>query len=88
MDGNFVAFGFQNKDIRERLYGKSSSKEKTARLSAKTSRLLKKLQAHDFIAKIQRSRRWRVTEKGWATMSASVEIYEEGWLQVLEKQAA
>ena len=88
MDGNFVAFGFQNRDIRERLYGKSPSKKETAKRSARTSRLLKKLQAHGFVAKIQRSRRWRVTEKGWATMSASVEIYEEGWMQVLEKQAA
>ena len=88
MDGNHVAFGFQNRDVRERVFGTSPSGKETARWSARTSRLLKKLQAHGLIAKIPRSRRWRVTEKGWTIMSASLEIYEDGWQQVLDRKAA
>ena len=88
MNGDYVAFGFQNRDIRKTLLGDAKSPKTAARLSARTGRLLKKLQAHGLIAKIQRSRRWRVTEKGWTTMSSAVEIYEKGWAQVLDKKAA
>jgi hypothetical protein len=88
MDGDYVAFGFQNKDIRRHIFGTSSFKKETARWSAMTSRLLKKLHAHGLVAKIQRSRRWRVTEKGWSIMSASIVIYEEGWQQILYDIAA
>jgi hypothetical protein len=51
-------------------------------------RLSQKLRVHWLIAKVPRSRRWRVTEKGWATMSAAVEIYEVGWMKMTEKKAA
>ncbi len=88
MNGNHVAFGFQNRDIRRRLFEQPETQEDSARLSSKTGRLLKKLQVHGLIAKVPRSRRWRVTEKGWATMSASVEIYEVGWMKMTEKKAA
>jgi hypothetical protein len=88
MDGDYVAFGFQNRDIRGRLFEQPETQEDSARLSSKTGRLLKKLQVHGLIAKVPRSRRWRVTEKGWATMSAAVEIYEVGWMKMTEKKAA
>jgi len=88
MNGDYIAFGFQNRDIRDRLFGQPASKEHALRLSARTSRLFKKMQVHGLIAKIARSRRWRVTDKGWAIMAATVEIFEHGWQAVYEKNAA
>jgi hypothetical protein len=88
MNGDYIAFGFQNRELRARLFAPAKSKKTALRLSARTSRLLKKLQSHGLIAKIPRSRRWRVTEEGWKTMSTAVEIFERGWQQVLENKAA
>jgi len=87
-NGDYIAFGFQNRDIREQLFEPPESKKHALRLSARTSRLFKKMQVHGLIAKIPRSRRWRVTDKGWETMATTIEIYEQGWQQVFEKQAA
>jgi len=88
MNGDYIAFGFQNRDMREQLFEPPESKKHALRLSARTSRLFKKMQVHGLIAKIPRSRRWRVTDKGWETMATTIEIYEQGWQQVFEKQAA
>jgi len=86
MNGDYAAFGFQNRNIRNALF--AGERTQLERQSAKTSRLLKKLQAHGFISKVQRSRRWRVTDNGWRTMTAAVEIYERGWQQTIDKQAS
>lgn len=88
MNGDFVAFGFQNRDLREALFEPARSRKTAARLSAKAGRLLKKLQSHGLIAKVPRSRRWRVTANGWTIMSTAIEIYDVGWSQMLDKQAA
>ena len=83
MNGDYIAFGFQNRDIRKQLFGCLSSKVEETRLSVKTGRLLKKLQMHKLIAKIPRSRRWRVTDEGWSVMGSAVDIYDIGWQNVL-----
>ena len=88
MNGDNIAFGFQNRDIRKQLFEPAESKKHALRLSAGTSRLLKKMQMHGLIAKIPRSRRWRATQKGWQTMGAAVEIFEQRWHHFFEKQAA
>ncbi|MDD5596898.1 MAG: hypothetical protein PHV82_03070 [Victivallaceae bacterium] len=88
MNGNFIAFGFQNRDIRETIFGGAGSRRETARLSAKIGRYLKKLQMHGLIAKVPRSRRWKVTPYGWQTMQAAIEIYNVGWAQVIDRQVA
>ena len=88
VNGNFIAFGFQNRDIREAIFGRSESRRETTRLSAKIGRYLKKLQMHGLIAKVPRSRRWKVTSYGWQTMQAAIEIYNIGWAQVIDRKAA
>jgi hypothetical protein len=44
--------------------------------SVKISRLLKRFHIYGLIAKVPRSRRWRLTKKGWALLSASIALKE------------
>jgi hypothetical protein len=49
--------------------------------------MLKRLHLYGLIAKIPRSRRWRLTKKGWALLSASVSLKEDAFPR-LHLQAA
>lgn len=94
MGGNTIS-GFRNRDLRERLTGSTilrSCGRCTAKQSSKISRLLKRFHIYGLIAdtsdrKIPRSRRWRLTKKGWARLSAAVAIKEQTF-PVLHAQAA
>ena len=88
MDGSFIAFGFENRNIRAKLFGVAESKKDAARLSAKTGRLLKKLHARELIAKVPRTRRWRVGVKGWPVLAAATRIFDVGWPQLFDDKAA
>jgi len=88
LDGKFIAFGFQNRDIRQMMWDAPQTKKQKDRLSVKTGRLLKKLQMHGLIAKVPRSRRWKVTTEGRRIMQTSLMFYNQGWPQVIEQQAA
>jgi len=72
--GEHALMGFRNHDIRSRLFPPSHDPETQRRRSARVSRLLKIIHAHSLVAKIPRSRRWRVTQKGHALMSAAVRL--------------
>ena len=48
-----------------------------AKQSAKVSRLLKRFHIYGLIAKIPRTRRWRLTKKGWSLLSAAISLKEE-----------
>lgn len=69
MSGAFLIQGFRNRDIRERLYGVRGKPADQRRQSQRVGRLLKLLHVHGLIARIPRSRRWRITETGRAVMS-------------------
>jgi DNA-binding IclR family transcriptional regulator len=56
--------------------------------SAKISRLLKRLYVYGLIAKIPRSRRWRLTKKGWALLSAAVTVKEHVFPALYEQAKA
>jgi hypothetical protein len=77
LDGDHLARGFRNRDIRTALHG--SNAKPCARLSAAVGRLLKRLHARHLLAKIPRSRRWRVTELGRCLLSRAVELYRHTW---------
>lgn len=90
LSGDHAINGFRNRDIRERLAetsllracGKDRYKQ-----SAKVTRLLKRLHLYGLIAKIPRSRRWRLSKKGWALLSASIVLKEDAFPR-LHLQAA
>jgi hypothetical protein len=77
LDGDHIARGFQNKHIRAALYGADG--KPTNRQSAAVGRLLKRLHTRQLVAKVPRSRRWRVTESGRRLLSLGVQLYRQSW---------
>jgi hypothetical protein len=65
--GEHCLHGFANRDIRSQLSGRRwlcASADDPKKASAKVGRNLSRLHAHGPIAKIPRTRRWRVTDCG------------------------
>ncbi len=77
LDGDHVARGFRNRDVRVILYGEGD-KDK-ARRSAAVGRLFKRLHARHLLAKVPRTRRWRFTERGRHLLSRALELYRKAW---------
>jgi hypothetical protein len=71
--GEHAILGFRNKDIRARLF----PGPRLPQHSARVSRLLRILHVHGLIAKIQRSRRWRVTTQGHKLMSTAIALFKK-----------
>ncbi len=65
--GEFVIAGFRNRDIRTILLGRSAEGKSE---TAKVTRLLRMLRGHGVIAKIAKTQRYQVTEKGRSSLSA------------------
>ena len=73
--GEHIQRGFYARDIARSLgLGKASDQKEQRRRSGRVGRLLQLLRAHGLIGKIQRTRRYRVTDKGFAFMSAAVHL--------------
>jgi hypothetical protein len=81
LDGDHIARGFRNKDIRAALFGAGS--KPGSRQSAAVGRLVKRLHARQLVAKIPRTRRWRVTETGRHLLSLAVQLYGQSWPELL-----
>jgi hypothetical protein len=64
-------------NIREHLNEPTTDHLEHHRQSHRTGRLLKLLHAHSLIAKVPRTRRWRVTKHGHAVMSAILTIHQQ-----------
>jgi hypothetical protein len=86
--GEYAILGFRNRHIRDQIFGEQPDPVRRRRLSARVSRLLKCLHAHSLIAKIPRSRRWRLTRKGLALMSAAIRLDTEYFPKALAAQPA
>jgi hypothetical protein len=71
--GEHIQRGFYARDIAQHLgLPKSADAQEQRRRSGRVGRLLQLLRAHGLIAKIQHTRRYRVTPKGFALMSSAV----------------
>jgi hypothetical protein len=81
LDGDHIARGFRNKDIRAALYNADATPD--VRQSAAVGRLLKRLHARHMVAKIPHSRRWRVTEIGRRLLSSAVQLYRQSWPELV-----
>jgi hypothetical protein len=69
--------GFRNKDIAQRLYAKAAPQPaERRRRGARVTRLIQLLRAHGLVAKIPRTRRYRVTASGELLMSAAIKAKE------------
>lgn len=77
LDGDHIARGFRNKDLRAALFGPDA--KPASRQSAAVGRLLKRLHARHLVAKIPRTRRWRTTESGRHLLSLTLQLYRQAW---------
>jgi hypothetical protein len=84
--GEHTLHGLRNRDVRMRLFGPSAATDR--RRSGQVSRLIKRLHLRGFVAKIPRSRRWRVTQRGHAVLSAAIQLREEHFPVAFQKAAA
>ena len=82
LEGDRVARGFRNADIREPLFGNPQQTQLQRRASAAVGRLLKRLHVRQLVAKVPRTRRWRVTERGRHLLGLAVQLYRASWPQL------
>ena len=82
LDGDGLARGFRNGDVRTALYGTLKTAALQRRASAAVGRLLKRLHVRHLVAKIPRTRRWRVTERGRRLLGLAVQLYRRTWPQL------
>lgn len=68
--GEFAISGFRNRDIRAILYGEADDDATAKRRQGKVTRLLRLLRAHGVIAKIAKTHRYQLTDKGRNALSA------------------
>jgi hypothetical protein len=82
LDGDHIARGFRNADIRAPLFGIQNKVDEKRRASAAVGRLLKRLHVRHLVAKIPRTRRWRVSEHGRQLLGMAVQLYGCAWPQL------
>ena len=80
LDGDHIARGFRNKDIRAALF---RNDQQSSCHSAAVGRLLKRLHVRHLVAKIPRTRRWRVTASGRHLLSQAVQLYKQTWPELI-----
>jgi hypothetical protein len=75
LDGDHIARGFRNGDIREPLFGRLLKPAQQRRARGAVGRLLKRLHVRHLVAKIPRTRRRRVTRQGRQLSGRVVQLY-------------
>jgi hypothetical protein len=75
LNGDHVAQGFRNKDIRAILYAELERDPQRHRRSATVGRLLKRLHVRGLLVKVPRTRRWRVSDQGRRVLSDTLKTY-------------
>lgn len=81
--GEHNLLGFRNGHLAQHLYPNVRDPEQLRRISSRISRLLKRLRTFRLIAKIHKSRRYRITKKGLHLLSATIHLYEEHMPELL-----
>ena len=91
MNGEHRLKGFTNRDIRRKLEAtpllKRWDKDPTKQ-SSKLSRILRKFHAHGLIAKISRTRRWKVTVYGNRVMATALYLRDSDFPRAYPSRAA
>ena len=73
--GDYIAQGFRNEDIRTLVYRESARAPGYRKHSAAVGRVLKRLQVRGMVAKVPRTRRWRVTSEGRRILGDTLRTY-------------
>jgi hypothetical protein len=91
MAGEHLIRGLSNADIRTRLQSSPHLQhmaDDPKKQSAKVTRILGRFHAHRLIAKIPRSRRWRVTDRGKQIMATSLHLRHIAFPELFRDDAA
>ena len=78
LDGNNLLRGFRNADIRGRIFPAVQDPIRGRRQTHPVGRLLKRLHVRGLVAKVPRTRRWRVTAIGQSVLGACVRLHYHG----------
>lgn len=78
LSGSHELRGFHNADIRTQLYRETRDPHERRRRANAVSRLLKRLHVRGLIAKIPRTRRWRITVRGQSLLGTIVRLHYHG----------
>ena len=73
--GDHIAQGFRNRDIRTALYAERPRGPERQRHSAAIGRILKRLHVRGLLAKVPRTRRWRITPSGRRILGDTLQTY-------------
>jgi hypothetical protein len=85
--GEHAVRGFRNGELAERLYGsRPTDAGERRRRCGRVSRQISLLRAHELVAKIPRSRRYRVTRSGQRFMSTALQIRAKHFARALTAQ--
>jgi hypothetical protein len=76
--GEHHLHGFRSEDVRQRLHAVCRDPLVRRRQAQAIGRRLKRLHVRTLVAKIPRSRRWRITPKGLRLLSKIVRLYYHG----------
>jgi hypothetical protein len=84
--GEFLIAGFRNRDLRDLLFHDqpATTELEAKRQSTKVTRLLRLLRAHGLIAKIAKTHRYQVSEKGQVRLSALLAARRANTKQLLQ----
>jgi hypothetical protein len=91
MDGKHCIRGFSNRDIRQRLTATPHLRDcinNPKKASARISRIFRRFRTHGLIAKIPRTRRWRVTVYGRRVMSTALYLRHDDFPRAYVQMAA
>lgn len=80
--------GFRNEDVRRQLFGETKDRRLRRRQANKTSRLFRRLHVHGLVAKIPRSRRWRLTRRGNTLLTTLIRCHYQEYPHILAQLAA
>jgi len=78
LDGKHQINGFRNADIRRALYPNVQAAQSCHRLRAHLGRVFRQLHVRGLLAKVPRTRRWRVTPHGQQSLGTVVRLYYHG----------
>jgi hypothetical protein len=88
LNGDHIAQGFRNKDIRKALYKFKQDRQAIGRQSAAVGRLLKRLHLRHYVAKVPHTRRWKVTNRGRRVLGDAVAVYRRYWPEQFVREAS
>lgn len=91
MDGEHCLRGFTNRDIRTKLQSTQHLRcdgQDRKKAGSKVTRIFRRFHAHGLIAKLPRTRRWRVTLYGRRVMGTALYLREHDFARAYAKMAA